>query len=115
MTYQAKKAEEQGTEGAVEALNACMASDFKAGEEVKKFAEINPGRTYSRKVFIDWASFVQSHGKYAADIDRSKSKTMWKGEFMRWPVNIKALSDEEAGSRETTWATTAGCSCGCPT
>ena len=48
MAYQAKKAEEQGTEGAVEAFNACMASDLKAGEEVKKFAEINPpDRMYS--------------------------------------------------------------------
>ena len=97
MAYQAKAAEAAGQEGAVEAFSNAMASDYTAGVEVSKFAELNPPhQLYAKKQFIDWANFVESHGKRVSETDRSKAKPMWKCEFMKWCMDVKALTEQEA-------------------
>ena len=97
MAYQAKKAEEQGEAGSVEAFNNSMADDFSAKAAIEKFCEINPpDQRYSRKSFIDWADFKKTFGQRTDIIDRSKSKPMWEGEFISWAMNEKALPKAEA-------------------
>ena len=97
MAYQAKKAEQQGEGGAVQAFNNSMADDFSAKAAIEKFCEANPpDQRYARKSFIDWADFKKTYGQRTDIIDRSKCKPMWEGEFIMWAMNEKALPKAEA-------------------
>ena len=99
MAYQARKAEESGEVGAVQAFQAVMGDDVTAKSEICKFCELNPPDSrYARKSFIDWTCFTKMYGHRTEIIDRSKCKPMWEGEFLLWAQNEKALTKAEAES-----------------
>ena len=87
-----------------------------------------PDKLYAKKEFIDWASFIQHHGKRVSDTGRSKAKPMRQGEFMKWATNVKSQPCQTRRRRirgtnsrliqplaETTMVSGVGCSCGFPT
>ena len=95
MAYQAKKAEEGGEAGALEAFNVSMQDEYSAKQALEKWTELNPPDSrYTRKAFIDWADFKKTFGQRTEVIDRSKCKPMW--EFIQWATTEKALPKPEA-------------------
>lgn len=97
MQWQAKPAEQHGEIGAVAAFDTAMSNDSSARAAIEQGCQLNPpDKRYARKQFIDWGSFVKSHGKRTSKIDRSKCCPMTEGEFMQWATSTKALTMQEA-------------------
>ena len=97
MAYQAKKADQNGEDGALAACNQSMQDDFSAKQALEIWTEKNPPDSrYTRKAFIDWADFRKTFGQRTEIIDRSKCKPMWEGEFIQWATTEKALPKSEA-------------------
>ena len=92
MKLQAQAADDQGEEGAVEAYEKVFSTDETAAEAMEAWCEINPPEhKWQRKQFLDWAQFVVQHGKRSSVIDRSKTKPMTEGEFLKWMKDNKAI------------------------
>ena len=66
--YQAKKADQNGEDGALAACNQSMQDDFSAKQALEIWTQKNPPDSrYTRKAFIDWADFRKTFGQRNRD------------------------------------------------